>query len=155
MESRGSNIAIVSLYLIFGSLISNIEVSQKSNLAIISLYSLMISWPNIEYGDRNRWIYLKNRYIRWWNSTRISNLAKISPYSIFWQVVEVTRISNLAINSPYSIFGPVTSNIRGNFPIFEVTEPAPPFPTLQAVVILWRIFDIRAQNDHVNSKLDM
>jgi hypothetical protein len=54
MESRGSNIAIGSLYSIFGSLISNIEVSQKSNMAIISLYSLMISSPNIEYGDRNR-----------------------------------------------------------------------------------------------------
>ena len=155
MESRGSNIAIVSPYSIFGSLISNIEVSQKSNMAIISLYSLMISWPNIEYGDRNRWIYQKNRYIRWWNSTRISNLAKISPYSIFWQVVEVTRISNLAINSPYSIFVSVTSNIRGDSPIFEVTVPAPPFPILRVVVILWRIFDIRAQNDHVNSKLDM
>ena len=54
MESRGSNIAIVSLYSIFGSLISNIEVSQKSNLAILSLYSLMIICPNIEYGDRKR-----------------------------------------------------------------------------------------------------
>jgi hypothetical protein len=51
-----------------------------------------------------------------WNSTRISNLAKISPYSIFWQVVEVTRISNLAINSPYSIFRHRNFEYTGRFP---------------------------------------
>ena len=54
MKIRGSNIAIVSLYSIFGSLIANIEVSQKSNMAIISLYALMISCRNVEYGERNR-----------------------------------------------------------------------------------------------------
>ncbi len=54
MESRGSNLAMISPYSILGSLISNIEVRQKSNLALLSPYSLMIICPNIEYGDRKR-----------------------------------------------------------------------------------------------------
>jgi hypothetical protein len=48
----------------------------------------------------------------------------------------VRKNSNLVINSPYSIFGLVTSNIRGDFPMFEVTVPAPPFLILRVVVIL-------------------
>ena len=80
MESRGSNIAIVSLYSIFGSLISNIEVSQKSNLAILSLYSLMIICPNIEYGDRKR---QKSLYSMMEECTNIKFSDKLAIFDIW------------------------------------------------------------------------
>ena len=75
MESRGSNIVMLLPYSILGPPISNIDGGGKSILAILSLYSLMKIGPNIEYGNKNRVIYPKYRYIRCWKSTRISNLA--------------------------------------------------------------------------------
>ncbi len=82
--------------------IENVRKKEKSILAILSLYLLMKIGPNIEYGDRNRIIYPKYRYIQCWKSTQISNLAINSLYLICSPMLE--EHPNIEFSNKLAIF---------------------------------------------------